>query len=110
MEHWLVGGILAALVGLVISWMNHQISLYILKKKPDMVAAMSAPRQIINIVYLFLVYYLAPYTPWSRMAMLVGAAIGMTGSMIYFTGRLLNAIETSKAAQKTEESGGDNNG
>lgn len=110
MEHWLVGGVVAALVGLVISGVNYKLSLSILKKKPELVAAMSAPRQILNVAYLLLVYLVAPYTPWDLMALLIGAAIGMTGSMFFFTGKLLKNVPGGKPTNTTEESGGDNHG
>lgn len=110
MEHWLVGGALAALVGLAISAANYKLSLVMLKKKPDLVAAMSVPRQILNVGYLLLIFLLAPYTPWDAMELLIGAAIGMIGSMFFFTGQLLKNITPPKPSNTMEDSGGDNHG
>lgn len=110
MEHWLVGGGLAALVGLAISAVNYKISLSVLRKKPDLVAAVSVPRQILNVGYLLLVYFLSPFTPWDRTPLLVGAVIGMTGSMFLFTTMLLKNIPDTKPSNSAEESGGDNHG
>lgn len=107
MEHWLVGGVLSAVIGLAISAINYKISLAMLKKKPELVAAMSAPRQILNIGYLLLVYFLAPHTPWDVMPLLIGAAIGMTGSMFFFTAKLIKNITPEKTSNTTEETGGD---
>lgn len=110
MEHWLIGGVIAALVGLAISAVNYKISLAVLKRKPDMVAAVSLPRQILNVGYLLLVYFLSPATPWDRTPLLIGAVIGMTGSMFLFTTMLLKHIPNSKPSNTTEGSGGDNLG
>lgn len=108
MDHWLVGGILAALIGALISLLNYRLSLYIVKKKPDMLAMMSVPRQIINIVYLVAVYLLAEKTPWELMPLLVGAALGLTGTMFVCTRLLLKAVETAPGTEQNH--GGDDNG
>ena len=110
MEHWLVGGGLAALIGLAIAAVNYKISLTVLRKKPELVSVMSLPRQVLNVAYLLFVYLVAPYTPWDRMALLIGAAIGMTGSMFFFTWKLLKNVPGIKSSNTTEESGGDNHG
>lgn len=108
MDHWLVGGILAALIGALISLLNYRLSLYIVKKNPDMLAMMSVPRQIINIGYLVVVYLVADKTPWELMPLLVGAAIGLTGTMFVCTQRLLKAVEASPGTE--QKNGGDDNG
>jgi len=110
MEHWLVGGVLAALIGLAIAAVNYKISLTVLRKKPELVSVMSLPRQVLNVGYLLLVYFLADHTPWGQIPLLVGAVIGMTGSLFFFTTRLLKNMPGEKPSTTTEESGGDNHG
>lgn len=106
MDHWLVGGVLAALVGVLISLLNYKISLYVLQKKPELLSMMSIPRQLIHIIYLVIVYMVAPMMPWGLMELLVGAALGLTGAMFYFTQKLLKVTKS----EGEKNNGGDENG
>lgn len=106
MDHWLVGAGLAAVLGVLISAGNYLLSKRILEKKPSMLSVASVPRQIINVAYLLVVYLAAPLTPWGLTELLVGAAVGLTGAMFYFTGKLLKTAKPPEEAQ----SGGDKNG
>lgn len=113
MGHWIVGAALAALTGVLISLINHRLSLMMLKKNPNMLAMMSMPRQVINIAYLLAVYFLAPMTPWDRVPLLVGAVVGLTGSMFFFTHALLKSMKQSGSAEQADQPknhGGDENG
>lgn len=103
MEHWLVGALLAGLGGVLISYLSYLLSRQVLKKKPNLFSAVTVPRQIIQIGYLAVVYFLQPMTPWGLVALLVGAAMGLTVAMFFFTKSLLNTI-------RHEETGGDENG
>lgn len=103
MEHWLVGALLAGLGGVLISYLSYLLSRQVLKKKPSLFSAVTVPRQIIQIGYLAVVYFLQPMTPWGLVELLVGAAMGLTVAMFFFTKSLLNAI-------RQDETGGDENG
>lgn len=103
MEHWLVGVLLAGLGGVLISYLSYLLSRQVLKKKPSLFSAVTVPRQIIQIGYLAVVYFLQPMTPWGLVELLVGAAMGLTVAMFFFTKSLLNDI-------RHEETGGDENG
>lgn len=103
MEHWLVGALLAGLGGVLISYLNYLLSRQVLKKKPSLFSAVTVPRQIIQIGYLAVVYFLQPMTPWGLVELLVGAAVGLTVAMFFFTKSLLHDI-------RQEETGGDENG
>ncbi len=108
MNHWMVGGLLAALLGLLISCLSYQLSLWAVRKNPNMLSMMSIPRQIIHVAFLLAAWFLGPYTPWDPMALVVGAAIGLTAAMYYFTRKLLAASRAP--AEKETASGGDDNG
>ncbi len=104
MEHWLVGALLAALAGVLISAGNYALSRRIMEKKPGLLAAMSIPRQLVNVVYFVALYLLSSVTPWGVAELLIGGAVGLTGAMFYFTGKLLKPVKPGK------ENGGDENG
>lgn len=101
-----VGTGLAAVFGVLISTLNYKLTAYILKKKPELFTMISIPRQIINVIYLVAVYLLASVTPWSEMELLVGAALGLTCSMFWFTRKLMKLAKP----QENEIDGGDENG
>lgn len=108
MQHWLIGASLAALIGVLISWVNYRLSLYMVKKKPELLSMVSLPRQIVNIGYLMLVYFLSEKTPWDLMPLLIGAAVGLTGAMFICTQKLLKAVESTPQEQMKD--GGDDHG
>lgn len=107
MEHWIVGGILAALLGAAVSWLTYLMSRKTMKVKPDLMSAMSLPRQMVQIGFLVAVYLLSPLTPWNYVELLVGAVVGMTAGMFVFTGKLLRELEAPES-EDTEERGDEN--
>ena len=111
MEHWIVGAALAGLLGVLISYLSYLLSMAVIKKHPSLFTAVSVPRQIIQIGYLAAVYFLQPYTPWGLMELLVGAAVGLTVAMFFFTKSILAQMnEKTSSPEEKEESGGDENG
>lgn len=102
MNHWFFGAALAFLAGTAISYINYRISLLVLRKKPDAVAASSVARQFLNVAYFAAVYFLTPYTPWGLLSTLVGAAIGITIPMFWFTYLLLRASGNRPAGTQKE--------
>ena len=108
MDHWLIGGILAAAVGVLLSWGNYLLSRMLLRKKPELLSMITLPRQIVNIAYLAIIYFLADKTPWDLMPLLVGAAVGLTGAMFLFTRQLLKTMDGGTPQEKERE--GDDNG
>lgn len=108
MEHWIIGGILAALLGAAVSWLTYLMSRKTVKAKPEFVSAMSLPRQMVQIGFLVAVYLLSPLTPWNYVELLVGAVVGMTAGMFVFTGKLLKELEVPEPENPEER--GDENG
>lgn len=106
MKHWIFGALLAALVGVAVAFVNYRFARAVLRRKPSMYPAASALRQVLQIAYLLAVYFLAPYTPWSRGGMLVGAVIGLTGTLFCTTFALVrenDAHQTKSETEKQEE-------
>lgn len=103
MNHWLFGALLAFFLGIGISFLNYRISVYMLNKNPALIQASTLTRQVLHIGYLVAIYFLAPYTPWDRISMLVAAVIGVTGSLFVFTGLLVRRMDQKKRAAKDTE-------
>ena len=97
MNHWITGAVLAFAAGIAVSLLNYRISLLVMRKKPDAYPMTSVIRQITNVAYLAAVYFIAPYTPWELIPLLVGAALGSTLSIFFFTYLL---VKESGGAQK----------
>lgn len=93
MEHWFIGATITCLFGILVSFANYRLSVHLLVKNPASIQISTLARQILNIGYLAAVYFLAPYTPWDRIAMLVGAVVGVTGGLFYFTYRLVRRMD-----------------
>ena len=112
MGHWIVGAVLAALVGVLVSYLSYILSIQVLKKSPGLFTAVSVPRQIIQIGYLAMIYFVYPYTPWGLMELLIGAALGLTVAMFFFTKSLLEKVhqKPTAAEENHQASGGDDNG
>lgn len=108
MDHWLIGGILAAAVGALLSWGSYLFSRMLLEKKPELLSMLTLPRQIVNIAYLAAIYFLADKTPWGLMPLLIGAAVGLTGAMFLFTRKLIKVMDGETSQEKERE--GDDNG
>lgn len=103
MSFWLWGAIFAWAGGFLICLVNFILSKIILAKKPDFFAASTIARQILNIGYLVLLYFIAPLTPWDVIYLLVGGALGITLPMIYFTAKLLKMSNGLKKQQTKKE-------
>ena len=88
MSHSLIGAALAFLGGAVIALLNAWLTGLVLRKKPSVFSSFFAVRQILNIAYLALVYYLSRFLPWGLAPLLLGAAIGLTVPSFFFTARL----------------------
>ncbi len=89
MNHALFGAALAFFGGAALSYVNYLLSRTVLRRKPELVAATAVIRQVLNVAYLAALYFLAPLTPWGLVPLLLGAALGITLPMFYFTTLLL---------------------
>ncbi len=93
-----VGAALAFLMGAGIAAVNYFISRFMLKRHPAQYAATSLVRQLLQVAYIVLLFFLGDRTPWSKPWLLIGGVLGVTLPMLFFTMRLL------KLSQGKEES------
>ena len=85
----IVGALVAFLLGAVIAWLNYLFSRYVLERHPSRYSWTTMVRQIVQVAYLIVLFFLGVYTPWDRLWILVGGCLGITIPMTYFTYRLV---------------------
>ncbi len=96
----LIGAMIASLVGAGIAFLNYSLTRKAIRKTEGGIGALGAApvlRMVIDVGYLAAVYFIAPFTPWDRIWMLVGAVIGLTVPLLFFTPRLLRDANRSAA-------------
>ena len=101
-----VGFLVSFLIGTALSYANYRLTAKAAKNPSDKFAAVSLLRQFFNIGYLALVFFLAPYTPWDRVWMLVGAVLGVTLPMFVFTFLLLRQVKRQRIGGDGEDTKG----
>lgn len=106
MNESIVGAIITFALGIIIAGLVFLLSKAILTKHPEKFMFSTILRQAIQILYIVAVYFTAPHTPWDLWYVLIGAVLGVTIPMIYFTHRLVRINATIEESKKE----GDNNG
>lgn len=98
-----IGAVIAAAVGFLIAFINYAFSKRMLLKAPEKYSATFVARQILQVAYLVLVYFIGSKTQIADLAyLLVGAVAGMTIPMFFFTKKLVSLNDTMKT-KKTEK-------
>ncbi len=108
MNENIVGAFITFALGIVVAYLVFLISKARLLKQPEKFAFSTILRQIVQIFYLVTVYFVSKFAPWDSWYMLIGAALGVTVPMIYFTQKLLQLNQSVNAKNNKEE--GDKNG
>lgn len=98
-----LGMIIAFICGTLICFINYKLSKFVLLKSTKNLWFIYIYRQVINIGYLVLCYFISPYTNFERVDVLIGAATGITIPMIYFTPKLLKLSDKSNEITSKEE-------
>ena len=79
------GATLAFGIGVLITAMNYKIAKRVLQKQPSKYAASQILKQLVQVIFLILLFVLGPYTPWDRIWLVAGGVIGITLPMFWFT-------------------------
>lgn len=104
----IIGGGLATIVGVFVAFLNYFLSKTVLVKMPDKYSFVTVIRQVFQIGFLALVYFIGDrIDKLNSVYLLVGAVVGMTVPMLFFTKKLLS-INSNFSKTKTWE--GDENG
>lgn len=97
----IIGAVLCFLSGVGIASANFFLAKHFLKKRSEKISVISAIRQFIQVIFLFIAFFIGKYTDLNEWYLLIGAALGLTLPMIYFTPKLLSL--TTMKFEKTEE-------
>lgn len=105
MNHSIIGAVVAAITGVLIAYLNYCISKKVLIKTPEKYSLITVARQILQIGFLAAVYLVGTkIQSVDSVYLLVGAVLGMTLPMLYFTKKLL-AVNELTAKNKKEKEG-----
>lgn len=108
MNHNIIGVALATVIGLGVAFLNYFLSKTVLLKAPDKFSLTTVLRQVIQVGYLVLVYFIGNRVEGlNSIYLLVGAVSGMTIPMLFLTKKLLTVNDSIKITKNRE---GDENG
>ena len=110
MDQPIVQGLLTFLGGAVVAGLNALLSARLLEKKPAAFASFSAVRQLLNVGYLVLIFFLSRAQGWDVTAPLIGAALGLTGSSMLFAVLLARYNDKKSKSAAADKKGEDQNG
>jgi len=99
----IIGAVLTFLLGFGIAAANYVLSRHILLKHPAQYPMTMVARQIIQVVYIVLVFILGSFSPWDRIWMLVGAVLGITLPMFWFTFKLVKLNDSIRRKEETSD-------
>lgn len=99
----IIGAFICALAGFLVAFVNYLLSKRLLETRPEKFALATVARQMIQIGYLIAVYFIGKGLTVSLTCLLVGAVMGMTVPMLFFTKKLLNLNESLSKKSKNEK-------
>ena len=100
----IIGALVAAIAGFLVTFINYTFSKKVLIKTPDKFLFTTMARQVLQVLFLVLVYFIGTKTEVANvMYLLVGAVLGMTVPMVYFTKKLLSFNKTTDTKKEEKE-------
>ena len=100
----IIGAAVAAATGMLIAFANYLISKRILVKAPEKYSVVTVVRQVIQVGFLAVVYFVGTKTELADpIYLLVGAVLGMAVPMFFFTKKLLSVNESLSLKKKNEK-------
>ncbi len=109
MSHSIVGAIITAVIGFLVAYVNYILSKKVLIKAPEKYSVITVVRQVLQVGFLAFVYFVGTKIQVINPTyLLVGAVLGLTLPMIYFTKKLLsiNEARVSNIKEKGVETDG----
>ena len=108
MNQDIIAAIITFALGFVIAGLNYLLSRAILKKCPEKYVFSTIIRQVIQILYIVAVYFVSTAIPFNSWYMLIGAVLGVTVPMFFFTYKLVKLNQSINSKETDKE--GENNG
>ena len=93
----ILAGIVAAAAGASVAYLTFRLTVFMMRKKGPGSMAVSFLRSLINVGFLVLAFYVGGLLPYSQLAIVLGAAIGLT---VFSTILLLLLAKKSAAEDK----------
>lgn len=101
------GAALAFAAGFALAGASYLFSRRVLRTKPDRYALSHTLKQIVQVLFLVALFVLGDRTPWDRLWLLVGGALGITLPMIWFTYRLVKFNDSLHTEESKKEDSSD---
>lgn len=99
----IAGAAAAAALGVVVAVVNYLLSKQVLLKAPDKYALITVVRQMVQIGFLAAVYFIGQKLENADVTyLLIGAVVGMTVPMLYFTKKLLKLNDSKKGKEVSD--------
>ncbi|MDD6011506.1 MAG: hypothetical protein PUC33_01540 [Oscillospiraceae bacterium] len=99
----IIGAVLAFAAGILVAAASYLVSRNVLIKKADKLSVVSVVRQVLQICYLAAVLVLSKVFQLNAVYTLVGAVLGMTLPMFFFTKMLLKVNEGISVKESGKE-------
>ena len=100
----IIGAAATAVIGVIVAFLNFVLSKQVLLKAPQKFALITVVRQILQIGFLVIVYFIGTKLKDINVTyLLVGAVLGMTVPMMYFTKKLLGLNNMSQTSENRKE-------
>ena len=100
----IIGAVVTAVLGFLIAFVNYTFSKAVLRKASEKYALITVARQVLQIGFLIIVYFVGTKTQVADVTyLLVGAVLGMSLPMFYFTKKLLSFNEAFNKKEKGKE-------
>ncbi len=106
MEIFLTGAAAAA-AGAAAAFLNYRLTVFLMNRGGAGQTAVSFVRQLVNIAFLVLAFFIGKALPFSQTAVLVGAVIGLTGCSTVLLLTLAKKTAPGGAAPSAEKADGD---
>ncbi len=106
MEIFLTGAAAAA-AGAAAAFLNYRLTVFLMNRGGAGQTAVSFVRQLVNIAFLVLAFFIGKALPFSQTAVLVGAVIGLTGCSTVLLLTLAKKAAPGGAAPSAEKADGD---
>ena len=106
MKPEIIAAATALVLGVLVAMLNYLLSRQVLVKTPEKYVLVTMVRQLVQIGFLAVVYFIGKKLTAADVTYpLVGAVLGMTVPMLFFTKKLLE-LNNSRAKAKEESDNG----
>ncbi len=107
----IIGALVACVAGVLIAFINYLLSERVLRRAADKFSFITVGRQALQVGFLVAVYFIGAKTELANPNyLLVGAVVGLTLPMVFFTKKLLDVNKAVGQEKEKEKGEGDKNG